>query len=87
MKKSTIKWVAIAAVMVSGQALAGADDAAWIAKCVKDNAREGATAAVVEKYCTCMNDKMDDNEAKSISNWENTHPDEMKACDKEAGWK
>lgn len=87
MKKSIFKWFVIAAVMASGQAFAGSDDDAWIAKCVKDNAKEGATASVVKKYCTCMNGKMDDNETKSISNWEKTHPYEMKACEKEAGWK
>jgi len=86
-KTSIIKWMAVAAVMVSGQAFAGADDDAWIAKCVKDNAKEGAKADVVKKYCTCMNSKMDDNETKSITQWEKTHPDEMKACEKVAGWK
>ncbi|MES2264835.1 MAG: hypothetical protein V4724_40580 [Pseudomonadota bacterium] len=86
MKKSIIKWVAIAAVMVSGQAFAGADDDAWIARCVRDNAKEGATEAVVKKYCSCMNNKMDDNETKSITAWEKSHPKEMKACEKEAGW-
>ncbi|WP_295442146.1 hypothetical protein [uncultured Thiodictyon sp.] len=94
MHKSIITCVAIAAVIVSGQAFAGAkgsadggDDAAWIAKCVKDNAKEGAAAATVEKYCTCMNDKMGDDETKSVSGWEKTHPAEMKACEQEAGWK
>jgi hypothetical protein len=86
-KKSIIKWIAIAAVMASGQAFAAADDDAWIAKCVKDNAKEGAKDEVVKKYCTCMNSKMDANETQSITKWEKTHPDEMKACEKEAGWK
>lgn len=86
-KKSIIKWIAIAAVMASGQAFAAADDDAWIAKCVKDNAKEGAKDEVVEKYCICMNGKMDANETKSITEWEKTHPDEMKACEKIAGWK
>lgn len=87
MNKSIVKWVAVAAVAASSLAFASSDDDKWIAKCVKDNAKEGATATVVKKYCTCMNNKMDDNETKSISNWERTHPDEMKACEKEAGWK
>ena len=87
MKKAIIKLVAFSAILASGYAFAGADDDAWINKCVKDNAKEGATPAVVKKYCTCMNNKMDDNETKSVSNWERTHPDEMKACEKEAGWK
>jgi hypothetical protein len=87
MKKLIGKLSTISAVLVCGLAFAGADDEAWIAKCVKDNAQEGASKEVVKKYCTCMNNKMDDNETKSISAWEKSHPAEMKACEKEAGWK
>jgi hypothetical protein len=68
-------------------ARADADDAAWIKKCVNDNKREGATAAVVAAYCSCMNNKMSSNETLSITAWEKTHPAEMAACDKESGWK
>ena len=66
---------------------ADADDAAWIKKCVKDNKREGATMEVVAAYCSCMNGKMSSDETLSITAWEKTHPAEMAACDKEAGWK
>jgi len=41
----------------------------------------------VLKYCTCMNNKMSNNETQSITQWEKTHVAERKACDKEAGWK
>ena len=75
---STIAPVALAATT---------DDVKWINQCVADNKREGAAKEVVLKYCTCMNNKMDDNETRSITEWEKTHPEEMKACDKEAGWK
>ena len=68
-------------------AFADADDAAWIKKCVSDNKREGATPEVVAAYCSCMNGKMSSNETLSVSAWEKTHPAEMAACDKEAGWK
>ncbi|CUW38276.1 conserved exported protein of unknown function [Magnetospirillum sp. XM-1] len=70
-----------------GAAFAGSDDAKWVAKCIKDNADAKVSAEVVKTYCTCMNNKMDDNETLSISAWEKTHPNEMKACEKEAGWK
>jgi hypothetical protein len=30
---------------------------------------------------------MDDNENASVSDWEKSHPDERKACEKEAGWR
>jgi hypothetical protein len=62
------------------------DDVKWINQCVKDN-KGGAPAAVVLKYCTCMNNKMSDNETQSITQWEKTHVAERKACDKEAGWR
>ena len=44
-----------------------ADDIKWINECVQDNKDEGAKEDVVLKYCTCMNNKMDDNENASIS--------------------
>jgi hypothetical protein len=74
-------------VGVSTPALAGADDAAWIKKCVSDNKREGATPEVVAAYCSCMNGKMSSDETLSVTAWEKTHPTEMAACDAESGWK
>jgi hypothetical protein len=67
--------------------LANADDAAWIKRCVADNANEGAKETVVAAYCACMNNKMSSNETLSVTAWEKTHPDEQAACSKEAGWK
>ncbi len=63
------------------------DDAKWIAQCVIDNRDATVKADVVLKYCTCMNDKMDDNETQSITQWEKTHPVERRACDRQAGWR
>ncbi len=63
------------------------DDVTWINQCIADNKKEGAGEDVVRKYCVCMNNAMGDAEVKSITDWEKTHPDEVKACDKEAGWK
>ncbi|BAE49084.1 hypothetical protein [Paramagnetospirillum magneticum] len=74
-------------LLVSGAAFAGADDAKWVAKCISDNSDAKVSVDIVSKYCTCMNNKMDDNETKTITQWEKTHPAEMKACEKEAGWK
>lgn len=74
-------------LLASGLAFAGADDAAWIAKCMTDNGSANVAPEVISKYCTCMNGKMDANETLSISAWEKTHPSEMAACEKEAGWK
>jgi hypothetical protein len=62
------------------------DDVKWINQCVKDNKGEAADAVIL-KYCTCMNNKMDNNETQSITQWEKTHVAERKACDKESGWK
>ena len=62
------------------------DDVKWINQCVNDN-KGGAAPEVVLKYCTCMNNKMSDNETQSITQWEKTHVAERKACDAEAGWR
>ena len=65
-----------------------ADDIKWVNQCIEDNKGEpGATPAVARKYCICMNDKMDDTETRSITQWEKTHRKEREACDKEAGWR
>jgi hypothetical protein len=85
----------VAALLVAAPLLAstaavaqpmGPDDIKWINQCAKDN-EGGASADVVQKYCTCMDLKMGNNERRSITQWEKTHPTEREACDKEAGWK
>lgn len=83
---------AIAASLVvifglAGAAKADSDDIKWIAQCMKDNQDAKVDASVVQKYCSCMNNKMSSNETQSITQWEKTHVAERKACDKEAGWK
>jgi hypothetical protein len=80
--------VALAVLSFAGNAAFAAttDDVKWINQCVNDN-KGGAGAEVVLKYCTCMNNKMSDNETQSITQWEKTHATERAACDKEAGWK
>jgi hypothetical protein len=80
--------LALAALSFAGSAATAAttDDVKWINQCVNDN-KGDASAEVVLKYCTCMNNKMSDNETQSITQWEKTHATERKACDKEAGWK
>ncbi len=76
------------AALHSVTALADADDDKWIKQCQADNKDEkGATPEIVTAYCTCMNNKMGSNESRSISQWEKSHPAEMKQCSKEAGWK
>lgn len=75
-----------AAAKNTGSAKLDADDIKWIDQCAADN-KDGAKPDIVLKYCTCMNDKMDDNETQSITQWEKTHVAEHNACDREAGWK
>lgn len=70
-----------------GGARADSDDVKWIAQCLKDNQDAKVDAAVIQKYCSCMNDKMSSDETQSISEWEKTHATEREACDKESGWK
>ena len=87
--------IAVTLLVLAGACFAGTaavaattDDVQWINRCVSDNQNEkGATPAIILKYCTCMNNKMSDNETQSISTWEKSHPAEMKACDREAGWR
>lgn len=64
-----------------------ADDRKWVAQCMRDNKDEGARTDVVRKYCECMNDKMSDNETRSITQWEQANPKARQQCEKEAGWK
>lgn len=80
--------VAFSPVVASSVSLAqlSKDDVKWINQCIADN-KGGAAEGVVRKYCMCMNEKMDDNETKSITQWEKSHPKERAACDKESGWK
>ena len=72
---------------LAGRARADADDVKWIAQCLKDNQDAKVEVSIIQKYCTCMNNKMSSNETQSITQWEKTHPAERKACDKEVGWK
>ncbi len=66
---------------------ASPDDMKWIAQCIMDNKDEGQPMEVVQKYCECMNSKMDDNETQSVTQWEKSHPKEQKECSDKAGWK
>jgi hypothetical protein len=78
-----------ASIVASNAAFAqamNADDVKWINQCIADN-KGGASEGIVRKYCICMNEKMSNNETKSITEWEKTHPVERVACDKESGWK
>jgi hypothetical protein len=79
--------LAVPAFTTTASVAATVDDVKWINQCVTDNKDEGAKQEVVLKYCTCMNNKMDNNETRSITQWEKTHESEAKACSKQAGWK
>ena len=84
---------ATALLLLAGLALSASaafavttDDVKWVNQCVNDN-KGAAAPGVVLKYCTCMNNKMSENETQSITQWEKTHVAERKACDREAGWR
>jgi len=81
----------LAVSFAAGSAFAqkmNADDLKWVNQCIDDSRGEpGATPAIARIYCICMNEKMSDNETRSITEWEKTHPVEREACDKMAGWK
>lgn len=87
MKLTTAILIGAGLAFAAGRAgAATTDDVKWINQCVKDN-KGGASDDVVLKYCTCMNNKMSDDETQTITQWEKTHVAERKACDQEAGWK
>jgi hypothetical protein len=87
MKLTYAVLIAAGCAVAAGSARAATtDDVKWINQCVADN-KGGAADEIVLKYCTCMNNKMSDNETQSITQWEKTHVAERKACDSEAGWK
>jgi hypothetical protein len=86
---TTIGFAVLAVVLAAGPAPAqqSADDVKWIRQCVADNKDEGQTAPVVLAYCTCMNDRMSNNETRSITQWEKANPRTAEACGRQAGWK
>ena len=63
-----------------------ADDLKWVNQCIDDN-KGGALPEIIRKYCVCMNEKMDSNETRTISQWEKANPRARAACDKASGWK
>lgn len=87
MKKRVALVALLACIATPALADKNADDAKWIGQCVLDNKDEKQTADVVTKYCTCMNNKMSDNETRSVTEWEKANPKAMEACSTEAGWK
>ena len=87
MKPGICALILVAAVVSGRPAMAGPDDVKWINQCIKDNKDEGTKPEVVKKYCECMNNKMDDNETRSITQWERKNPKARDECSKKAGWK
>ncbi len=88
MKSTAVVFLFAAFSLASGTAFAqlSKDDVKWINECIQDN-KGGAAEAVIRKYCMCMNEKMDNNETRSITQWEKANPRARAACDKESGWK
>jgi hypothetical protein len=89
MKRTTAVLLVLGSMMAATAAFGqpmNADDLKWVNQCINDN-KGGASAEIVRKYCICMNEKMDNNETQSITQWEKTHVAERAACDKASGWK
>jgi hypothetical protein len=62
------------------------DDLKWVNRCIADN--KGLTSAdVIRKYCICMNEAMDDNETRTITQFEKANPKIRAKCDRVSGWK
>ena len=89
MKLAALALGLVASIAASNAAFAqamNADDLKWVNQCIVDN-KGGASDAIIRKYCICMNEKMDNNETRSITEWEKANPRARAACDKESGWK
>lgn len=63
-----------------------AEDRRWINQCIRDNRDEGESRRVVTAYCTCMVNRMSDNETRSVTQWERANPRARRECAREAGW-
>jgi hypothetical protein len=74
------------AVNSTAHAQMSQDDLKWINQCIADN-KGGASVDVVRKYCMCMNEEMDDNDSRSITQFEKANPKARAKCDKVSGWK
>ena len=81
----------LCAAMVAAPASAqrtNADDVKWVNQCIDDNRGEaGGTPPILRAYCVCMNEKMDSNETRSITQWEKANPGARRACERQSGWK
>ena len=82
---------AFAAALLGSSAFAqkmNSDDLKWVNQCISDNRGEpGGTAEIVRAYCICMNEKMDNNETRSITVWEKANPGARRDCERKSGWK
>lgn len=91
MKSKILLAIFAGALLTSGAAFAQqmtADDLRWVNQCIRDSAgRSAPSQEIVRKYCICMNEKMGDNETRSISQWEQANPNAMADCDRVSGWK
>jgi len=85
--RSLLACFVMAFILLSGSAFADVYDDLWIRQCISDNQDQGQTSETIRVYCTCMNDKMSNEEARSITTWEKTHPEEMAYCANLAGWR
>jgi hypothetical protein len=88
--KLAVAVLGLVGLVVSGNAVLAqtltADDVKWINQCITDN-RGGASNPIIRKYCFCVNERMGNNETRSITEWEKTNPAARAACDRESGWK
>ena len=89
MKTLAVAFVLAASLLGTSGAFAqkmNSDDLKWVNRCIDDN-KGGASPAVIRKYCMCMNEKMDDNETRSVTQWERANPGARRDCERKSGWK
>lgn len=62
-----------------------AADPAWIDTCIADRRIEQLDPVKLRKYCTCMQQIVEDNEPFSVSELEHSYPPAHVMCQGEAG--
>lgn len=79
--------IALGALVTSTGALATTAGEQRVKECVGDySLAPSQSPAVTEKYCSCMDLRMDAGETKSVLEWEVSNATDAAFCEKESGW-
>jgi len=86
MKSLAVILLVLLSLLIAQVACAEVDSLDRIERYVADNSAAKVYAEVVQKYCTCMSNKMGSGFSMTISDWEKSHLKEREECDVYAEW-